>query len=607
MLSDFLRQPVTRRWWRLFVLSTALPAIALGVLSLRAVRLVHVDIDQRAREEHERATNLVNALFDRALQSPRLAGAATAFRLGAENLIVLPRERLFHAGNFGQAPRQAERSIPEPVLDAVERARASGTPALYQRIAAEEPRLRDWTDFTLATLTGNASQTALPRWAESDALTPSGLPVALFAAESTASTPLAVRTLERLRAGSWWLSVDERVFHEAELLRILRMQGQDARLDVAVGAVAAIRRVLPRILAGERRLYVLGFLLLVDEGEEGPVGLAIPSGAVSQLFGAQLAAALGETAPFTRLRDVATGQVLWTGGVAAVTRRMALSAVPGWELAFSGAASDRSLREQQTLWYALIAGLLLTLTSGLYLTIGIVQREMELARRQAEFVAAVTHEFKSPITSMRLLLERMGRGRIQSVNVAQEYYEVLDSETLRLDRLVTRLLQSQRLESGRQHHREAADLDEVIQASVDRFERQAAAKSIRIDAQLEPLVVLIDRPALSEAVDNLIDNAIRYSGEATTVSVALRQAGSEAVIEVADQGIGIDADDTPHIFDRFFRGRGGNRSNASGTGLGLSIVKAAAEAHGGSVQVESAPDRGSKFTMRLPVEAPYEP
>jgi len=284
------------------------------------------------------------------------------------------------------------------------------------------------------------------------------------------------------------------------------------------------------------------------------------------------------------------------GGVNAVLLR----AITGWELAFSSPAETGWFDQRRLLWYGFICLLVIMLMAGLAMTVRVVRREVELARLQSEFVAAVTHEFKSPITSIRLLMERISGGRLRTPEAAGEYYAAVGRETDRLDRLVNRLLESQKIQAGQKRYRfEPASLRELAEAAVARLRPQAEAKSIaiRLEAGGELPEVLLDQAAMADALENLLDNAIKYSPSGTEVSVAVEAREQQVCVEVRDQGPGIDADDLPHIFDRFYRGR----QNAHGTGLGLALVKAAVEAHGGTVTVTSVPGGGSTFCLRLPI------
>jgi signal transduction histidine kinase len=234
-----------------------------------------------------------------------------------------------------------------------------------------------------------------------------------------------------------------------------------------------------------------------------------------------------------------------------------------------------------------------------------VKREVALARRQADSTAAVTHEFKSPITSLRLLMERLSSGRASGASLA-EYHDAMARETDRLEGLVNRLLDVQQIQAGARRHAAArAAVGPLVFAAVDRFRDQAAARQIGLTVDLPATMpeTLVDTTSLSDALDNLIDNALKYSPRGTAVSVCGRAVDGAIEIEVRDQGVGIDRDDLPHVFEPYYRGRLGDRESVRGTGLGLSLVQAAALAHGGRVDVTSTPGEGSAFTLRLPIEA----
>lgn len=615
---NFLIRPARRRqWWTLFSVATALPALVLAFVALRAVRLVHLEVQQRASQEHDRAARAADEFLDRELVSGQPIQGAIRFAVRPD-VVLLPADRLYFA-DPGEPPAEARRELAESTLELVEVARSAPVEtasAMFARIASREPALRDWADFSAAVLRKDQKRIESRHWSESDGLTPTGLPVALLAAETSSDAALVRLTLDRLRAGAWWLSYEERLFHDAELSRALSFRGSKVDPDLRLAELAdlgpALVRAAPRLLAGDSRMYASGrgkaYLLIAPDPERGQ---AIPADRLGSAFGPQLASALAETAEYTTLRHSASGAVLWQGApqTKPLTSQRTLTAVPGLDLAFSGAASEKTLRMQQILWYFYIAVLLLTLGSGLLLTLRVVHREVELAQRQSEFVAAVTHEFKSPITSMRVLLERLTLRRVAAES-ADEYYAAIQLETTRLDRLVTRLLESQRVQSGKRTYTfEVCSLNQVVERSASKFRAQADAKEVRIDVAVPatPVSVVADEVAIMEAIDNLLDNAIRYSPHRTTVSVTLRREGRDAVVEVRDRGIGIEESDLPYIFERFYRGRRGDRYNMSGTGLGLALVKAAADAHGGSVDVASTPGEGSSFRLRLPLNTTDEP
>jgi two-component system phosphate regulon sensor histidine kinase PhoR len=256
------------------------------------------------------------------------------------------------------------------------------------------------------------------------------------------------------------------------------------------------------------------------------------------------------------------------------------------------------------MWYGFVLLPMLMLLVGLVMTVRVVRQEVALNQMQAKFVAAVSHELKSSITGIRLLMERISDGRLGAPGTAREYYAAIGRETDRLENLVDRLLESQKIQSeGRRYAFELSSLGDLADHAVQRLRPQAEAKGIRLASQADVGIpdLRLDKAAIGDAIENLLDNAIKYSSSGTEVSIHIRSTDNEARVEVCDHGIGIEKADLPRIFEPFYRGRRGDMESVKGTGLGLALVKAAAEAHGGAVDVSSAPDNGSRFTLRLPL------
>ncbi len=282
-----------------------------------------------------------------------------------------------------------------------------------------------------------------------------------------------------------------------------------------------------------------------------------------------------------------------------------LLAVPGWKLVFSGPADLTGIDQRRWLWYGFIGLLLVVLLTGLAMTAHSVRHEFELGRRQSDFIAAVSHEFKSPITSIRVLMERLASGRLGTADATSEYYAAINGETDRLERLVNRLLNSQQIESGQKAYTLVpSSLVDLVKLAISRLQPQAEAKGIQVDATQNADIpaVRVDRAAIVDALENLIDNAVKYSPPGSRVTIQTQRVDHRVRVDVSDQGIGIDPDDLPRIFDKFYRARRGDRYDVRGTGLGLALVKATVEAHGGAVEVSSVAGEGSHFSLQLPLE-----
>jgi len=229
------------------------------------------------------------------------------------------------------------------------------------------------------------------------------------------------------------------------------------------------------------------------------------------------------------------------------------------------------------------------------------KREMALVRQQADFVSAVSHEFRTPLASMRQLSELLAEGRVVNDTRRQHYYESLAAESRRLQRLVENLLEFGRLETGpRPYHIEPLDPRALMSSAVADFQSQLGRADCRIEMTGQPdAPVLADRDAMTLVFHNLLDNAVKYSG-GRSVRMRCEREGDRIAFSVSDEGPGISVEDRQRIFQRFVRGASAAATNAKGTGLGLAMVKLIVTGHGGEVRVDSRPDTGSTFTVILP-------
>ncbi len=239
---------------------------------------------------------------------------------------------------------------------------------------------------------------------------------------------------------------------------------------------------------------------------------------------------------------------------------------------------------------------------GTYFIARAIGREAEVARMQSNFVSSVSHEFRSPLTSMRQLSEILALGRVPSEERRQLYYETLVRETTRLQRVVEALLNFGQLESGTRKFRfQPIDAGEAVRQSVAEFSHDAGTRSIELHAPEEPCPVEADVQAISVALRNLLDNAVKYSPDPAPVHVAWARQNGHVAIAVRDAGPGITEREQRTIFHKFVRGSAAAAGNVKGSGLGLAMVRDIVAAHRGHVAVESRPGKGSTFTITIPV------
>jgi signal transduction histidine kinase len=243
------------------------------------------------------------------------------------------------------------------------------------------------------------------------------------------------------------------------------------------------------------------------------------------------------------------------------------------------------------------------LTAGAYFSVRAIRREIEVARMQSDFVSAVSHEFRSPLTSIRQLSELLDLGRVPSEERRATYYKTLVRETARLQRLVEGLLNFGRMEAGARSYRfERVDAAWLARAVATEFETQVAGagRSIELNGPEAECVLKADPEALTVALRNLIDNALKYSPDEKRVWVDWRSEGEFIAISVRDRGLGVPASERKAIFGKFVRGQAAAIANVKGSGVGLAMVRHIVAAHGGQIQVDSEPGQGSTFTMLLP-------
>jgi two-component system phosphate regulon sensor histidine kinase PhoR len=229
-------------------------------------------------------------------------------------------------------------------------------------------------------------------------------------------------------------------------------------------------------------------------------------------------------------------------------------------------------------------------------------RRLESLRR--DFVANVSHELKTPLSSIKAYAETLRNGALGDRETAVKFVERIQEQTDRLHNLIIDMLSLARIESAQEvFNIESVAVREVVEACLVAQRPAAEAKQIelRADAEAAPCSVRADREGLREILDNLVDNAIKYTGDGGRVVIGWRENESEAVIVVEDTGIGISEEDLSRVFERFYRVDKARSREMGGTGLGLAIVKHLAQSFGGGVSARSESGKGSTFEVVLPL------
>lgn len=241
--------------------------------------------------------------------------------------------------------------------------------------------------------------------------------------------------------------------------------------------------------------------------------------------------------------------------------------------------------------------------SGLLLVISDISQIMKLENMRSEFVANVSHEIKTPITAIKGSIETLLDGAAENPAESKRFMEIIERHTDRLLRLLDDLLCLSRAESSKEMEFHLTSMPGVIKNAVELCHPKAEGKNISLNSECpDNISAEISLPGFEQALVNLLDNAIKYTMEGGKVAICASSDDQSMKISVTDNGCGISKEHLPRLFERFYRVDKARSRKMGGTGLGLAIVKHIIHAHGGSVEVESEPGKGSTFTMTLPLK-----
>lgn len=285
-------------------------------------------------------------------------------------------------------------------------------------------------------------------------------------------------------------------------------------------------------------------------------------------------------------------------------------ALPHWEMAVYLLDPNKLGQSAQTLTLTislLVGMLVLAIGAGGWLIVADLRRQLTLARQKTDFVSNVSHELKTPLTSIRMFSELLAEGRVTDAAKQRNYLQVITAEAARLTRLINNVLDFSRLERGEKKYAFArCDLGAVLTETVETYRPhlEQAGFKLELDTPPAPVFVKGDRDALAQVLVNLLSNAEKYSNGQKEIRVELRQCAQPLPfleVRVLDRGLGVPPGTEERIFEQFYRAHDSLSSGIQGSGLGLTLARQIARAHGGEVSHEAREGGGSCFMLRLPV------
>ena len=387
--------------------------------------------------------------------------------------------------------------------------------------------------------------------------------------------------------------------HHGPDLRYLRLQVEDRRLVIAMKASPGEsdgKRIMGMVLNEDEAKRILSDAIESINARDETNLLLIPPGE----YGGEYGEEYGREHGGESTGDAGHYHLLSAGF------RGIRNLFPGYGLGinlrdnpdFAGI-----FRQTARLYYILFAGIVGIILLGIVFIFRDIYREQQFSRLKSDFIANVSHEIKSPVASIRILAENLAEGLITKQERQKAYFRLLSREAEKLSYLTENILDFSSMEAHRKVYRkEMINLQDLLRKVVQRFNLMHQKKDLLIhDTIPSDLTEILASPeGIEQAVLNLLDNAAKHAGPDQDIRISMSQNDKGVVISVSDKGIGIAPDEQEKIFEKYYRVNN-TEQKTQGSGIGLSLVKEIAQMHNGSIEVESAPGKGSTFSLTIPV------
>ncbi len=308
------------------------------------------------------------------------------------------------------------------------------------------------------------------------------------------------------------------------------------------------------------------------------------------------------------IRSSLTNEVVFGNGDAGPGSAVISDLFPGnfppWKLELYQTRDGESRYPlHQNIFFWVILALLVIVVFGSGLIIRTIVQEVNLLNLKSDFIASVSHEFKTPLTAMGAVLERLLSGEVKDPQKTRDYYRILSHDQDRLKRLVKNVLDFTKIEDGKREYKFAAtDIVRLVRSEVDNFHNDNRLSGFTIETEVDANIPLVraDEEAMRQALHNILDNAAKFSGQQKNIQVMVTRRQTSVEIAVQDRGVGIREHEQKKVFEKFYRGKQASSISPTGTGLGLTLVKHIMDAHAGDVVISSRPGKGTRISLILP-------
>ena len=276
--------------------------------------------------------------------------------------------------------------------------------------------------------------------------------------------------------------------------------------------------------------------------------------------------------------------------------------IPDYELGIllRGGTIETLVKDRATTNIIFILLLTVILIAGVIFVFRNIRKEMELAQIKSDFVSNVSHELRTPLSLISMFAETLEMERVKTEEKKREYYTIISKEAGRLSRIVNKILSFSKIEAGKREYRfSKVNINNLVEDIIKTYQFHLQNNGFKFSFEQDASIpdIDIDSEAVSEAIINLLENAIKYSIDRKEITITTAKEGNSVYVEISDKGIGISEESQKKIFDKFYRVSDGLVHNTKGTGLGLTLVKHIVDAHNGEIEVKSKLNEGSTFKL----------